>query len=305
MFARYFSDESVLHENIEALRTEAINYAFVSKSPEHHQLMERTIDYYNMLKSMSALKFNEIFANHLRVISETEMRWTSYALMQSSTAEYNKRDSITAKFKAMEDILEGCFKDRFKLLFHVASEIEGKADKYKKDLDFGQCVAQFPGSVKMFSLYLCDPVLLVSTSQWRNIAAHRNFEIRNDYIKVNYGKNSVKGIHLSYDQSYRIIEWMKHSYYSLRLSQVITYLANPSIYEAFRERKEELSLRFEPWVLQIVHNLQIVGFPFVRAVEKKSTLDIQLKKKERGRSKGVYHPCFAVSRPIISGYLYR
>ncbi len=302
VFKKYILDESVFENNKEKLRTELINYCYFSGLKEYLELFENSIDYYNKLKDNSKSEFYRIFSYHFFDVSGTDMKWTNYALTQTDISKYSKLDQITIIFKAIEDILEGCFKDRFKLLYHVVNETDNIG--YQDNLDFGQYISLFINKDNMFDLYVKDPIFGINISQWRNMAAHKTYEVQKENIKIQYGKKKVRKIEISHSQFERIFKWVKLSYCSLRLSQVITFLGNPIIYKSINENKAKPNLRFESWVLQLVHNLQIVGFSLIKTVHNDRVFNIQLRKrKDADINESVIHASQCLDQLSIAIYI--
>lgn len=273
-FKQYFLDESVFEQNKEILRTEFVNYCLISESGEYLKLFKNSIKFYNQLRAKSNSDFCLLFAEHFNNLCGSDMKWTNYVLTQTDFSKYTKRDQIIYKFKVIEDILEGCFKSRFKLLYNVEVLNKNVNYPYVDNLDFGKYVSNFVDSDNKFNLYIYDPIIKLKISQWRNIATHKTYEVEKEHIKLIYGKGRIKEVEISYNDFEKILKWVKLTYYSLRLSQVITYLSNPKIYKLINQKNIKIDLRFEQWILHIIHNLQIVGFQFIKINDNDQTFSI-------------------------------
>lgn len=280
VFYRYFPNDVSFLKNKDILRTELINYIPLSQNLKYLRLFENTILYFQDLKKQSYSDFEDIFLNHYEKLIETDTKWTRFCLSQQEIGKLSRHDVIAVKFKALEEILEGCFKERFKLLFHTECFFENNC--YQENLDFGQYITKFKNPINQFYIYLADPCLNIKTSQWRNIAAHNTYKIRKEHIEITYGKNNPKIVNLSYSQFENVFQWVKNIYSSLRLAEVLTIIGNPTLIQKISNNNYDIPLRIEQWLLQLVHNLQIVGFPFVKILEEQNSLSIILKKKKSG-----------------------
>src|SRR5690606_33962987 len=125
--------------------------------------------------------------------------------------------------------------------------------------DFGKVIRDFPNQVKGETiLFLEDPYFSISTNQWRNITAHKSFTINKDDIVVEYGRNTIQTLTLTYDDFYRIVHWTQDIYRVIRFGQVLTDLNYIEEIVAKLGGTENMSIRFESSLLHIIHNMQIV-----------------------------------------------
>ena len=279
IFLSFFHDETIFLEKKDLLRTELVNYIPLTQEPRYVELFEYTHELFKVLGEKSKSDLENVFYEHFDKIVETDDYWTRSCLSQADIKNLQPHDIINVKFKAIEDILEGCFKARFKLFFHVNCFLNNIPFQKK---DFGQYISDFENPNEIFELYLFDPYLKIKTSQWRNIASHKTYKIRKNHLEIVYSKKNPIKVDLTYAQFEDVFNWVKLMYGSLRLAEVITFLGNRNIIEKVTEKAQNINLRLEQMILQIVHNMQIVGFPFVKIIEDGKTLTLLLNKKQEG-----------------------
>lgn len=276
----YFRNDNVFDSNKEVLRTEFINYIRFSEKPECLKLFNWTFIIFNECFQKDEILSIKQLSNSFYEITETDSKWMTNAIIQPNPSDFSERDIASYYFKAIDDILEGAFKPRFKLFDNFVNYYT-KGNFYDNStIDFGQIIQNFPNSVSNYAgLYLKDPVFSISTNQWRNISAHKSFEIKKDSIRVEYGKKNVKSISISYSQLNQILNWTIDIYRVLRLSEVFINLNFVEEIVKALGGTENLKLRFESVLMHLIHNIQIVGFEFVETNESGSQLILRLKKK--------------------------
>jgi hypothetical protein len=213
-------------------------------------------------------------------ITETDSKWMTNAIIQPNPSDFSDRDKASYYFNALGDIIEGAFKPRFKLFDNFINYyISGNYYDNSK-IDFGQIIQNFPNLVNNFAaLYLQDPIFSISTNQWRNISAHKSFEIRKDSIRVEYGKKNVKSLIISYSQLKQTLDWAIDIYRVLRLAEVFINLNFIEEIVQAIGGTENIKLRFESVLIHLIHNIQIVGFEFIETNESEDTLSLRLKNK--------------------------
>ncbi len=277
---KYFSDESTLDKNKEHLRTEMVNYIRFCTKPEYFNLFEWTFEFYKDCISSDKQRIIKVLANSFDEISNTEMKWMTNVLTQPDEKEFSERDKISYYFKVIDETLEGAFKPRFKLLDKFVNyKLHGDIPD-NSGSDFGKLIRDFPSQVKSDTiLFLEDPIFSISTNQWRNIAAHKSFTINKSDIVVEYGRNTIQSVTLSYDDFYKIVHWTQDIYRVIRFGQVLTELSYIEEIVAELGGTENVNIRFESSLLHIVHNMQIVGFEFVSNEEEGEIFCLNVKGK--------------------------
>lgn len=277
---KYFLNESILEKNKEILRTEIINYIRFCTKPEYFKLFEWTFDLYKDCIVSDKQKIIKVLADAFEDISNTDMKWMTSVLTQPDEKEFSERDKITYYFKVIDEILEGAFKPRFKLLDKLVNyKLHGNIPD-NSGSDFGKVIRDFPSQVKSDAiLFLEDPIFSISTNQWRNIAAHKSFTINKNDIVVEYGGNTIQSLTMSYDNFYKIVHWTQDIYRVIRFGQVMTDLNYIEEIVTELGGTENMNIRFESSLLHIIHNMQIVGFEFVSNEEQEETFCLNVKRK--------------------------
>ena len=277
---KYFSDESVLEKNKMILRTEIINYIQFCTKPEYFKLFEWTFDLYRDCIGSDKQRIIKVLADSFNDISNTDMKWMTNVLTQPDEKEFSERDKISYYIKVIDETFEGSFKPRFKLLDKLVNyKLYGKVPD-NSGSDFGKVIRDFPNQVKSETiLFLEDPFFSISTNQWRNIAAHKSFTINKNNIVVEYGRNNIQTLTLTYDDFYKIVHWTQDIYRIIRFGQVLTYLNYIEEIVAELVGAENMNIRFESSLLHIIHNMQIVGFEFVSNEEQDEIFCLNVKGK--------------------------
>ena len=277
---KYFSDESILEKNKEILRTEIVNYIRFCTKPKYFRLFEWTFDLYKDCIGSDKPRIIKVLADSFEDISNTDMKWMTNVLTQPDEKEFSERDRINYYFKVIDETLECAFKPRFQLLDKLVNyKLNGNIPN-NSGSDFGKVIRDFPNQMKSDTiLFLEDPIFSISTNQWRNIAAHKSFTINKNDIVVEYGRNSIQSLTLSYDDFYRIVYWTQDIYRVIRFGQVLTNLNYIEEIVAELGGTENMSIRFESSLLHIIHNMQIVGFEFVSNEEQGDIFCLNIKGK--------------------------
>lgn len=282
-FGKYFDYKSDIEKNKESLRAEIINYISLLHPDEKYlELFDKTYSFLKKCYVKDKDYFIEKLADHLECNINSDMNTMTSVLLRPNLSELSERDKITHYFNVIDTTLEGMFKPRFKLLFTLAkfNNSEGFSDFSK--YSFGQLINKFPISQRSdFMLYLKDPYFSVSTNQWRNIAAHKSYEINKNTIKVSYGQKTISTVEMEHSRFLEIATWVQSINRAIRLSEIITYLNHyGKIAKKLSGNKNKI--RFESRLFRIVHNLQIVGFEFVSTSKNENTFELNLRKKLSG-----------------------
>lgn len=295
----FFNDEISLEKNKELLRTEIINYALISNDTACLKLLKWTFDQFNEpCKSQKNICINEL-AKYFSEVSNTDSTWLSYSLNQPSIN--SQRDKTIYIFDTINNILEKCFKPRFILLYQFSFfNYSGKFNNEQKD--FGYLIKNFPKNYKNNAdLYLADPHFLISTNQWRNIAAHKTYDIKKDNITVTYGNKPIHSKTFTHDDLLKILNWVKKSYGTLRLAETLIYLNYTQEVVSNRQYPENNDIRYEAWLLGIIHNMQIVGFQFVSIEKTDNTFIVNfIDKKNETLKESIIHASQCLSQLSIS-----
>lgn len=243
-------------------------------------MFEWTFDLYKNCISSDKQQIIKVLADSFDDISSTDMKWMTNVLTQPDEKEFSERDKISYYFKVIDETLEGAFKPRLKLLDKLVNfKLHGNIPD-NSGADFGKVIRDFPTQVKSDTiLFLEDPFFSISTNQWRNIAAHKSFTINKNDIVVEYGRNTIQSLSLSYEDFYKIVHWTQDIYRVIRFGQVLTDLNHIEEIVSELGGTENMNIRFESSLLHIIHNMQIVGFEFVSNEEQNEIFCLNVKGK--------------------------
>ena len=275
IFLKYFNNEKKLIENKEILRTELINYIKIYRNNDYIDLLDKihTI-FQNCIKS-NKKKSLEIWLENFENIVRTDDRYLSYFIQQPNVDEFTKKDFAMYYFKAIDEIIEGCYKPRFHHFYQFYQFKKNPTLENVHNNDFGKSVTdeKFIG----FDILIKDPIYCITVNQWRNIASHKDYKISKDTIEIKYGVRRDKIKVISHEELKDIVFWLRDVYGSLRLAEVLISLNYmKDIMRLEKANNTNIEIRSEASLLHIVHNLQIVGFKFDSIIESEQTFTLNL-----------------------------
>lgn len=270
IFFKYFSSENNYLRNKELLRTELMNYVMLYPNEDYIKMLNAIHEVFESVIFLEKEKSLKVLFDNFKNISNTDDRYMSYYISQPDVNNFTKKDFAVYYFRTINDIIEGCFEPRFKLLyrFHRNKLFENLDNKNLGDLVNDEKFTNF-------DLLIKDPIFGIHINQWRNISAHKDFRISKDSIEVKYGNKRDKSQTLFHEQLKQITFWIRDVYGALRLAEVLIHL---NYMEEIRNLTEDknIDLRSEASLLHIIHNLQIVGFKYESFVENNTTFELNL-----------------------------
>jgi len=276
IFLKYFKDEKTFLRNKEFLRMELLNYIkYIAKKDTFENLFEKILKVFNTALNKDKKEFFKELAINLPKISNTDNLYLSYCISQKNAiSSYTTRDFAMYYFDTIEKILEGCFKPRLELFFRIYQYNLKSVFPDIKNKEFGDII----NLIDNFDELIKDPCFGIVFSQWRNISTHKNFEIKKENILVEYGKkDNRKTKILSHEQLKEITFYINEVYSVLRLAEVVIYLNFTEEIMATDEAKNiHYDIRSETWLLNIIQNLQMVGFKYHSFNEIKNIFELNL-----------------------------
>jgi hypothetical protein len=279
-FRPYFRNDKIFTSNKEVLRTEIINYVKFSENPVLLNLFDWTFLIFKECFERDEQLAIKQLSDSFYEVSNTDLKWMTNAIIQPNHTDFSERDKISYYFKVIDEILEGVFKPRFRLFDNFINYYTKGTYYDNSKLDFGQIIQNFPDSESVSAaLYLKDPYFSITTNQWRNISAHKTFNINKDSIKIEYGKKNIKKLNISFEQLKLILAWTQDIYGVIRLSEVFINLNFTKEVVENLGGTGKIKLRFESVLMHLINNIQIVGFQFVSTIEQENTFILRLKKK--------------------------
>lgn len=279
-FRPYFRNDKIFNSNKEVLRTEIINYVKFSENPVLLNLFDWTFLIFKECFERDEQLAIKQLSDSFYEISGTDLKWMTNAIIQPNPTDFSERDKISYYFKVIDDILEGVFKPRFRMFDNYINYYTKGTYYDNSKIDFGQLIQNFPANESVSAaLYLKDPYFSITTNQWRNISAHKTFNINKDSIKVEYGKKNIKTLNISFEQLKLILDWTQDIYGVIRLSEVFINLNYTKEVVENLGGTDKMKLRFESVLMHLINNIQIVGFQFISTVEQENIFILRLKKK--------------------------
>lgn len=280
IFYKYFKDEKTFLKNKELLRTELVNYVkHISKKEKFEKLFENILKVFNEAINKNP---NEVFrelALNLPKVAQVDNLYLSYYINQAKDiSNYTTRDLAIYYFDIIDKILESCFKPRLELFFKIFKFNSESIFPDISNKTFGDIV----NLISDFDELIKDPYFNIVFSQWRNISTHNDFEITKENIFVKYGqKDNQKTQILSHQELKEITFYINSVYSVLRLAEAIIYLNYTEEIMATDEAKSiKYNIRSEAWLLNIIHNLQTVGFKFYSFNEIENIFELNLYAKQ-------------------------
>ena len=298
----FFNNDLSFGRNKELLRTEILNYVLLGDDSAYLELLKWTFDQFNEPCKLQKNSCIDELSKHIAEVSNTDSTWLSYSITEPNINSLSKRDKTIYLFDTINNVLEKCFKPRFELLYKF-SFFNESGNFNNKSKGFGSLIKHFPKSYRNNAiLYLGDPHFSISTNQWRNIAAHKTYDIKKDEINITYGTKNKKSATLTHEDLLKIVNWVKKSYGTLRLAEVLIYLNYTQEIVSNMHYPRGNEIRLESWLFHITHNMQIVGFQFVSTEEKDNTFIINFRsKKDRTLKESIIHASQCLSQ--LSGAL--
>lgn len=278
---KYFINDEVFNENKEILRTEFVNYIRIYSKNTYHNLFEWTYNQFTLaMTSNIELTIKEL-SNSFYDLSKTDMRWITNVIGQPRFLELSERDKIYQCFKMIDEVLEGCFNPRFRMLYNIIFFNKTSKFKENKDEKLGILVNSIPKEVENeISLYLKDPIVNIPTHQWRNIASHKSYDVQKDSITVTYGSQNKDEKSLSYSEFYDILTWVHDMYRAIRLAEVFFTLNYIKNIVKNLGGTSKVEIRHEASLFHLIHNMQIIGFKYVSMTKENRTVALSFNTKE-------------------------
>lgn len=266
VFRKYFLTQNSIDNNRWLLRTEIINYVMLENDPVYRDLFDTTHNFYrDFFRTDYDFTFN-YFNDSLNLINKTDSTWMSLYNTQVIITELCETDRIDYLFQQIDSILEKVLRPRLLHLYYLGLYKKSGNKIVDSELSFGNLIDNFPISFSSCELYLSDPINHIKTSQWRNIAAHKSYSIKNNEIHISYGNKLQHHIIISFNDLQNVVNWIQGIYRALRLSQVLLYLEYiPEIRKNLR-LKCDTTVRYDSCMITLLHNMAIAGFEFTNQV---------------------------------------
>ncbi|WP_373003132.1 hypothetical protein [Sulfurimonas sp.] len=274
VFLKYFSNEELYKSNKELLQTELLNFSSLCSNKDYVTMFNNIHGVFDSAISRNREESFKVLSSNFNNVSNTDDKYLTY-FISINTDGFTKKDFATYYFRSIDEIIESCFKARYKLFYkfykYQTNNIFENIDKKS----FGDLVND--NKIVNFELLVKDPIFGIYINQWRNIASHKDFKISSDTIEVKYGSKRDKIQTVTHDELKEVTIWIKNTYGSLRLAEVLINLNYmKDILDVKDDITRDIKQRSEARLLHIVHNLEIVGFKFDSFIEDNMTFELNL-----------------------------
>lgn len=247
--------------------------------------------------------FKHFLIDDMNVIEKT---WSTYFL-QHKLDELEINEYVTELFRIIEDICENNLKNYFRYLCCLQKKDISILSKIKENKTFGSLVIDLSKKLYFKKLLKIIPTDL-KLNDWRNIACHKDYEIKNGKIICKYGKKRNKIITLNNKTDlfyitkgiYKILNTLKLSFNIFifdNLEQINSKLDS----NAFSPQRKEV------WITSFISYLLLYGFQVVNLEKIEGKLVIEVRDLTKGNiqersiqsSKIIYLAWFYSSEKII------
>lgn len=264
-FTPYFRRQRQLSKNIDSFHIELRNLARIALFPEYTDLLSWCLRLHRRVLRFDRQGAYENLLKYFANMQTSDDRWLN--MFETSVpleADAAIHDRIYQLFSTIDGVAEGCFKPQLQILFSFAQRCSG--NPWPNDvtkMDFGALVAEFPGTLRsQASMLLTDPDLSIPISQWRNIAAHKTFQLVGPRtIEIKYGKGTVQVRRLGLHRLRNVWHWLLRIHTAARLANTITYIEHMPELHALGI--PTIDRRLSATLLNIAHDLSTVGFESV------------------------------------------
>ncbi len=264
-FTPYFRRQRQLGKNIDSFHVELRNLARIALFPEYTDLLSWCLRLHRRVLRFDRQGAYENLLKYFANMQTSDDRWLNVfetsAPLETGAAIH---DRVYQLFSTIDGVAEGCFKPQLQILFSFAQRCSG--NPWPNDvtkLDFGALVGEFPSTLRAQApILLADPDLSIPIHQWRNIAAHKTFQlVAPRTIEIKYGKGTVQVRRLGIHRLRKVWHWLLRIHTATRLANTITYIEHMPELHALRI--PTIDIRLSATLLNIAHNLSTVGFETV------------------------------------------
>ncbi|MGV3582628.1 MAG: hypothetical protein ACO1N8_09995 [Methylophilus sp.] len=262
MFSPYIHRQRQLDKNIDLFHIELRNLARIALFPDYTDLLSWCLRLHRRAlrrnRQLAYIEYIKLFDN----MQISDSRWLN--IFQTTTPLETgaaAQDQAYQLFSTIDDVAEGCFKPQLQILFSIAQmDLENICPVNITSMDFGALVNAFPQSLRnQVPWLLADPDLLIPINQWRNIAAHKNFNLVGPRtIEVTYGKSTIRSERLGIHRLRKVWQWLLKVHTAVRLANTIIYIEH--MQELYALGLPKVNIRFSARLSYIVHQLSTVGF---------------------------------------------
>jgi len=260
-FTPYFRRKQQLQTSIDSFHVELRNLARIARYPEYLDLLAWCLRLHRRVLRGDRRRTYDAMLMLFGNMQASADRWMSmFETASPLDPSAAVQDHVYQLFTTIEGVAEGCFKPQLQIMCSFAQRDANGAWPDLTEVDFGRLVGDFPNNLRASAqLLFADPEFGVSVNQWRNIAAHKAFNLVGPMtIEVRYGRKNVQTLRLGVHRLRRVWHWLLRIHTAVRLANTITYVEHMPELHAIGIPMP--AMRMSATVLQVAHSLSTVGF---------------------------------------------
>lgn len=252
-----------------ALNAGALTYehAFLRRTkddPKYLRLIERLLAEYRAARNLDPALFYKYWVDSMEAIHAGTNNMAGVATLQMGKEDLEIDVLVKSYFRDVGDTLEGSLQPLLRLRLGVWERLgkrrQGAADPAA--MTFGSIVEELLADPQEEEIYRPFPHS-VSVSQWRNIANHNSYRIKNGAIVCTYGaKEPKKEICLSFDELLTALLQLGDVFYAHKVAYEFFGVDNA---KQLVHLGPELGLSNFSCATTLAHGLASAGFSVIRA----------------------------------------
>lgn len=271
-FSPYFRRQSQLNKNIDSFLIELRNLARILPHQDHLEMMSFCLRLHRRVLRSDRAGALTTMIELLPNMQKSDDAWlnmfeTSAPLGSGAPVQ----DRVFQVFQTIDGVAEGCFKPQLQILYAFAvKDCTGAWPLNAGNLDFGALAANFPTSLSChIPQLLRDPDVGIGVNQWRNVAAHRSFDLVGPRtIEIRYGRSTTHTRRIGIHRLRAAWHWLLRTHSAVRLANTITFVEHmPDLHKI---GLPELRQRMSATLIHVSHGLSSVGFETVNWTAKLS-----------------------------------
>lgn len=225
----YVNDKKLLGlQAVSLLANEALCVANLKMRPEWTHILDKAFEIRNSAISVDRAYSFQIFCAFERVIREAQKKYSMQILFEQSKDGLNTEEYAFEMFRIIGGLIESTIQPFIKELYCLALIAVGQnpIPETVIESDFGKVIDQFE-RLQQFPALLTPEPWGIRINQWRNIAQHHSFIVKNETITASYGKSSPKkSVELSRSELFLLSKEFIRRLGALKTSRELTILNN-------------------------------------------------------------------------------
>ena len=256
----YFDNKNVVDnlpdENIGPL---AYNIMDISADTSNLQKLQTCLNIFKYAKTINSHELFKSFCDWEKYLIESGRKYINSSLYKVQGNNYQEEDRIINDFQLIGSLIEGCIKPHLMLQLYVLNICVNNNSRYEKIkyLTVGELITSITKLSNVMNIYNFKGI---GINQWRNIAEHHNYEIKDSAILCEYGSTKKHNIEITATELNEIIKSICDIYSFLKISHEIFYLDN---YQDLKHYRKNIGSKKEMLLINLYHGLILKGFELV------------------------------------------